>query len=638
MDSIDLGCEWLQTNRYGSFAMGTIDRIPRRKYHSLMCIREPGFGDPLNAVMDIGEYLEVDNSLYMLHAFEFSDRTEPKGFKHLKDFSFRPNPQWIYDVAGVKLERTLNFDDKRDIVRLHYSFRGITQPIRLRLRPFVACRSMHALTQENPFLNGGAREEAHNAVSFQFYEALPRVFMRVSGHDYHFNPQGGWVNSLCYNTERARGYPFSEDLYFPGDFEVTLSEDVSIVFELSTESLEKVPKEGPMSLPKPAPLSSFVNKLEWAGEQYLITTKKGFHSVIAGYPWFGHWGRDTFISLPGLCLESGDPAEVREAMTILQGYGDLIVDGLTKTGIVCAFPEKGLIMTGIDTPLLYIRAVQMLRELSPTSGYGEFMPVVCRILNALRKGADQRVNVSVDGGLWVQPGPWAVTWMDVLKDGQPVTPRAGFAVDINALFFNAVHFALDWAEVHDVSFARDWAPVLEKAQQFFVRRFWSEERGYLADSHNGHVADFSLRPNQLWALALPNSPISREAGARILEVVKKELVTPVGLRTLARSDSRYQGSYRGSHGERDSAYHQGTVWPWLIGIYADALYKVHGASRMKEEISPILKRLATHLDQEACLGQISEVFDGDAPHSPGGAPAQAWSVAEILRIAKRMTL
>jgi len=633
MESVDRSCEWLQANRYGSFAMGSIDRIPRRKYHSLLCIREPGIGDPLNTILDVGEYIESDETLFMLHSFDFGNRVEPKGFTHLKNFQFRPFPIWDYEVNGTHVQRSVQMDHERDAVRIHYVFSKVKSPLRIRLRPFVLSRPFHELTQANPFLNGGAVQQG-DTYKFGFYQDNPSILMRVVGALAQYSPKGEWVEKLHYSQEKERGYPFIEDTYVPGEFALELTKDTEFYFEIGRELIGD-PKLAFAKAPAPDLRYSLTGKLEWAAEQYLLTTRKGFNSIIAGYPWFGDWGRDTFISLAGMCIENG---ELDKADKILSGYADKLVEGLTKQGIVCAFPETGLIMTGIDTPLLFIRAVQQLRERSQPEGFRKFMPIVCKILNALRNGADKRVHVSIDGGLFVEPGPWAVTWMDVLLNGQPVTSRSGFAVDTNALFYNALNFAMDWASVNDQEFVQQWSDVLEKAEAGFQKRFWSDQYGFLADSNDGTSADFSLRPNQLWAIALPYSPLSRDQGAKVLDAIRKDLVTPVGLRTLSPKDPKYIGTYRGAQSDRDRAYHQGTVWPWLLGIYADAMTKIHGASAMKAELRPVVERLAVHLEYEGCLGHISEVFDGDAPHAHGGTPAQAWSTAEVLRVVRGMQL
>ncbi|MCM2324087.1 MAG: amylo-alpha-1,6-glucosidase [Oligoflexia bacterium] len=638
MRKVDPACEWLETNRFGSFAMGSVDRIPRRKYHSLLTVREPGHGEALNVLVDIGEYLQFSGSedrLYMLNAFDFGDRVEPKGFNHLVQFTSNPHPRWVYEIDGLRLERVVQLDSKTDTVRVLYAVKGVQKPLRLRLRPFAACRPIHALTRENPFLNGAVQNEGPGSseVSFGFYDKLPRIRMRVRGANARFLSRGEWVRDVFHAAEKERGYPAHEDLYAPGEFEIELTQDATFAFEAGIGQLAE---ELPVGLPKDSSPRTLIGKLEAAGEKFLISTKGGFQSVIAGYPWFGHWGRDTFISLPGLCLETGD---VKRASGILESYGELIVEALQTRGIVCDFPDKGLILTGLDVPLLYIRAVQLHAARATRTGFSGFMPIVCRILNGLRHGVDKRVRVTDDGGIYVQPGPWTTTWMDVLTNGQPVTPRAGFAVDINALFYNAVQFAVEWAKVNDAAFAAEWGPLAERAEQAFLERFWSDDYGYLADCVSGDSkaagawTDFSLRPNQLWAVALPYSPLNRSRSELVVAAVRKDLLTPVGLRTLSPSDPKYRGRYSGGPESRDAAYHQGTVWPWLLGIYADAVHKVDGVEKLKQELEPIFKRLAAHMEGEGCLGQLSEVFDGEAPHSPGGTPAQAWSVAEVLRAA-----
>ncbi|MCM2278847.1 MAG: amylo-alpha-1,6-glucosidase [Oligoflexia bacterium] len=636
MKKFDPECEWLEANPFGSFAMGSVDRIPRRKYHSLLTVREPRQGETLNVLAELGEYIDSGDRLFMLGAFDFGDRVEPKGYSHLREFSWDPHPRWVYDIDGARLERVVRLDRKTDSVHVSYAVRAGARPLRIRLRPFIACRPWHALTRENPFLNGASRDEGDGELSFGFYESMPRVRMRVRGAVNRFVRRsefgGEWVRGVFHSVERERGYDAIEDFYAPGEFELDVEGDASFTFEAG---LGPLPQEASVKPPKEASARTLIERLEQAGEKYLISTKKGFRSVIAGYPWFGHWGRDTLLCLPGLCLQSGD---VRTAAGILESYGPLIVEALTTRGIVCDFPEKGLILTGIDVPLLYIRAVQAHAERATRTGFSEFMPIVCRILDALRSGADQRVRITEDGGLSVQDGPWATTWMDVLADGRPVTPRSGFAVEINALFFNALRFALEWAREHDKGFAARWEPIAERAEEGFLGRFWSEERGYLADCVSEAGPDFSLRPNQLFAVGLPHSPLGRDRSVRVVEAVREALLTPVGLRTLATEDPKYRGRYSGGQAGRDSAYHQGTVWPWLLGIYADAVLKAEGLQRMRKDLEPVIQRLASHLEHEGCLGQIAEVFDGDAPHAAGGAPAQAWSVAEVLRVAYALKL
>lgn len=639
-----LSCEWIETNGAGSYAMGTVDRIPRRKYHSLLAIREPGRGEPFNALLDVGESVQSQQKTVKLLGFSFGNTVESEGANHLTEFLHRPHPQWSYSVGGTTLRRTVELDPARDTVRLNYqvTIDPNEAPVTVCLRPYLAQRPIHWLTRANPFLNGAIHFEA-GGIFMQPYPDLPPLHLSIRGQDARFELDGVWIRNLFYEQEQQRGYDAREDTYTPGQFRLELNEDCSFTLSVGTE---REPKRRQVLRARSRARSpkTFVARLELAAERYLATTRQGFHSIIAGYPWFGHWGRDAFVSLPGLCLEQ---AAVAEAEAILSSYGRPMGEWMRAHGAVCAIPELGLIMTGVDTPLLFARAVQMTEEYAPRSRHGVFMPIVCNLLEALRAGADRRVKVTVDGGLYVEPGPWAMTWMDAMVGGVPVTPRHGFAVDLNALFHNAASFALRWAEAQKGqewrAFAETWAPLVEAGGPSFLRRFWSEERGYLADCHagteNSPGADGGLRPNQLWALALPFSPLGPELeriGTRCLERIRAELVTPVGLRTLAPSDPKYRGSYGGDQRRRDEAYHQGTVWPWLLGIYADSVQLILGQKAAQAEVEPILDRLDEHMEHEACLGQISELFSGDAPHAPGGAPAQAWSVAETLRAAKRI--
>ncbi|MGB5545411.1 MAG: amylo-alpha-1,6-glucosidase, partial [Polyangiales bacterium] len=239
-----------------------------------------------------------------------------------------------------------------------------------------------------------------------------------------------------------------------------------------------------------------------------------------------------------------------------------------------------------------------------------------------------------NGFLFVDQGPWALTWMDALVDGWPVTPRQGYAVDLNALWLSGLTTALRWAKKLRPDFVENWGETTKKLSDHFEAKFWLQDEGFLTDTHNGHHPDGQLRPNQLWALSLPGVPIDKVRKKQALAAVRDKLLTPVGLRTLSPDDPSYQPLYRGGQTERDRAYHQGTVWPWLLGLYADAVEAIHGPEAVTEEMMPVLASLCAHLRTEGCIGQIGEVFDGDAPHRPGGTPAQAWSVAEVLRVAK----
>ncbi|MGK5089341.1 amylo-alpha-1,6-glucosidase [Bdellovibrionota bacterium FG-2] len=631
--------EWLQTNQTGSFAMSCVDRIPRRKYHSLLTIREPGFGEPLHAISEVAETFQTQpdaqgvRETFFLHSFNFEAQIHPHGFTHLEKFSYVPRPVWRYRVGEVQIERTLELDPNQDITRITYAFSGITKPSTLTLEPLITCRPWHRTTKHNPFLDGCVQYE-NDGVSLQPYSPLPRLYFKVSGKPSVFNMGGRWLKNVFYSIENERGYPATDDLFGPGSFQVQIDTDCEITLhcgaqELSTSLPTKEKKLRP-SFSEPA--------LKRAASQFLITKKSGHHSVIAGYPWFEDWDRDTLLSLPGLCLATG---RFKHAKSVLSELGaryqkQLIPNAPTISGI----PQNLM----IDAPLLFIRAVQLLGEATDIKQIHSLMPAVISILNSFKNGMDPRIEVRPGAGFFVTAGPYAATWMDVVWNGKPLTPRHGFAVDLNALFYNAVHFAMDWAQHNHTDptaapFIKNWSPILDGAKHAFMKRFWSEDHGYLADTNSSDEeqdADLSLRPNQLWAIALKYSAVPAKEAGRMLEKIRSELLTPVGLRTLSSHDIRYRGHYSGDPEHRDHAYHQGTVWPWLIGIYADAVTNIQGPEKMRKDLTPVLERLGLHFAEEGCLGQISEVFDGDTPHTPNGTPAQAWSVAEVLRAYKMM--
>lgn len=622
--------EWLEANGSGSFAMGCADRVPRRKYHSHFTIRDNGVGEAINILAELGETVATAGKVYLLYNLDFKNDIFPLGYQHLVSFSSDPYPCWQYQLDEIHLTRFLRMDRDRDTVRVRYDISGVKEPIKLVLDPLLCCRPIHRLAKENPFLNGAIDFGSnHNEIAIEPYAGVPRLFMKVAGAKAEFIPAGRWDKPVYYKFEEERGYEAMEDLYSPGVFHVEIASDASIVFAISTTKIEDRPDfETDRST---SVAGDIAGNLSRAAEKYLITKHGGLHTVVAGYPWFGDRARDALISLPGLCLETGNHAQAR---MILEDFGDLFMRGMSPD----LSGGNDQIQNGlIDSPLLYIRAVQLLGQRSGKSAIRAFMPIVYHLLNRFKNSQDGRIQVTSDGGLFLGPGAAPMTWMNVTRDDRQVTPRVGFVIEANALFYNAVHFALDWAEDNThVDFLKTWKPLMEDAEAAFMARFWSIESGYLADTFDGSVQDVSLRPNQLWALALPYSAVPLSQATRALEKIRAELLTPVGLRTLARQDPRYRGVCEGKPHERDMAYHQGSVWPWLIGIYADAVAKVYGLDRSGAEVRPIINRIVTQARSRACVGHIPELYDGDEPHHPRGAPAQAWSIAETLRVVAKI--
>jgi predicted glycogen debranching enzyme len=608
--------EWLETSPFGSFAFGCVDRRLRRKYHSLLTVREPGRGDAWNVLAEVREYLTIGDQRALL-----CDPLTGLGEAELRAFDAYPCAVHRYRLFDVEVERYVRFG-QHDQVELHYTVRGARAPLTIELEPLLRCRDVHALTFENPFLDGSftrSRDEFH----MMPYAGMPAVAFRVDGCDVRLMRSGTWLNGVEYETEAERGYAAREDLFSPGRFLLELQGDASFTLVVGLHQLARSRAVAPVD---DEPRLSFRQKLERAARQFVMQTHSGTAAIVAGYPWFGAWGRDTLISLPAIYLATGD---FERSAAVLDGMLNARIDGLVPN--IPALGDNGANNCSVDATLLFVRAVQLLGTHAGRDRIERFMPAVCELLEALADARDGRMRLDRGVGVWTERGSWALTWMDAMIDGRPVTPRAGYAVEVDALAYNAAHFATEWAAAHRPLFARAFRTRLRTAEADFIRRYWDDARGYLADSHDGERADSSLRPNQLFACGLPFSPLPLPMAKSALEAVTQELLVPAGLRTLAPRDRNYRGRYGGNQRARDLAYHQGTVWPWLVGIYADAVVRLQGRAQLEERLAPLFSFFAQHIAREGCIGQLAEVFAGDYPHPWNGTPAQAWSVAEVYR-------
>ncbi len=619
--------EWLATNAHGSFAMGTIDRCPRRKYHSLLTVREPGEGEPLNVVAEVEEWFRIGDDNIALHSYDWGDTIEPRGVEHLA--RFEPLPRWTYRVRGMTVTRELWLEERADAVWIRYSIEGAAEPVDLRLRPLIRCRPLHELTFANPFMNGEltTEEDGSLRVTMHPYEGLPDLVMSLHGVRGAFRADGHWYEGVHYEWERARGYDDAEDLFTPGEFRVPVQHDGAFSIRIGTAPPPS--HEAQVLSTVLGGRRSFVQELEDAADAFVVELDGARSGIIAGYPWFGEWSRDALIALPGLCLARND---VDRALDVLESLA-----ARRERGLIPNIPKSGDIPSNaesIDATLLFLRATALVSKRSRSRRLTELQNTCFELIDAIGEGADSRVQVDDQGFLFVDHGPWALTWMDALVDGQAVTPRTGYAVDLNALWLFGLQTALRWAKKARPAFVDRWGETAKKLADHFEEKFWLQAQGFLTDTHDGNHPDGKLRPNQLWALALPGIPLDKSHKRRALDAVRTKLLTPVGLRTLSPDDPDYRPFYRGGQVERDRAYHQGTVWPWLLGLYADAASAIEGPRAAAEEMMPVLTALSAHLRTEGCIGQIGEVFDGEAPHRPGGAPAQAWSVSEVLRVAK----
>jgi predicted glycogen debranching enzyme len=622
--------EWLVTNDAGSFAIGCVDRIPRRQYHAALTVREPPQGETLNLLVDVVEIIEVGDARFLLAADGYD--VAPAGVAVAERVSFTTGRSvvWVYRCGDMTVQRELALMPDTDTVVLRYRFSGtqfstVVTPVAVQLIPLLRCRPWHTLTHSNPFLNGAVAPEGVGFV-MQPYPETPKVHCSLTGVTSRFELEGCWHGNVRYPMERERGYDDSEDVFSPGAWLFTVDAktvDADANIELRIGEACSAPSVALEPCAQEELLDS-------AADCYLMHSRSGAEAIVAGFPWFGAWGRDTMIALRGLCLDRGC---AERALPILDYHLAHRINGLIPN----ILPVGGVPAdtNALDATLLCIRAVQQVAEALGSDAVMQWMPAVCEMLDVIGDGSDGRFHVMENGLLCIAPEHGAMTWMDAQCDGRPVTPRHGLVVEINALWLNGLQFAVDWARDADPAFVWRWFDRLATGLDAFQSTFWLPSLGYLADTvEPGAEPTGSLRPNQLWALALPTGLVDDDVALSVLDIVEHELLTPVGLRTLSPHDPAYCGRYHGEQRQRDLAYHNGTVWPWLLGIYADAALCYQGKQTTEELLTPVLERLEQHLFTEGCIGQISEVFDGDAPHACGGAPAQAWSVAELIHVMK----
>jgi predicted glycogen debranching enzyme len=632
--------EWLETNPLGSFSFACVDRKLRRKYHTLLTVRDPGRGDPWNLLAETRETLSLAGETITL-VDPLSDAHEDT----LCAFSASPHATHRYRAGGIEIERSVRLG-ARDQVEIRYRLieAPASTPLTLTIEPLLLCRPLHALTQENPFLDGTC-VKLGDEVRMLPYAGMPAIALRVYGAQATFEEHGAWSRVGAYSWEAARGYPASESLFSPGRFTVSLEPAAELTFVVGLHRVE-----APASFCSSADTQASTAReqaeaapetsappLARAAAQFFAESTQHEHGIIAGYPWSSVQSRDALLALPGVYLATGS---WESAEQVLSSLVKARVHGLiANTPALFGSRAEARASTGgarSDTPsvlasLLFAYTVQWFKSVLGEPRVAGFMPIVCELLESLAEGNDPRARFERGVGVYTEPGPHSLTWMDASVDGRAVTPRAGYAVELDALAYNAVHFACAWADDKRPGFARAFRNRLRNAEGEFVRRYWDDARGYLADGHDGEQPDPRLRPNQLWALALPYRPISNAMAHAALHAVTRDLWTPLGLRTLSPHDPDYRGRYAGDHAARERATHQGSVWPALTGLYADATLATLGEPALATHVSPILQRIATHMTGEGCIGQVSELFDGDAPHRAGGAPACAVSVAELYR-------
>lgn len=621
-----LAREIIRTNRAGSYSSTTIVGCNTRKYHGLLVCPIDEFGGERHVLLSSLDVTVVNNDRSFntgIRKYK-GDYFSPRGHKYIEDFEVETIPVRIYRVGNVilKQERLLVHYEEQYLAR--FTIVEASEPMKLQIQPFLAFRNIHQLTHANLVANTKI-DFIQNGIRSKMYEGFPWLNMQFS-KKVEFVHVPDWYRGVEYPEEQKRGYDYSEDLFSPGFFELEAKKGDVIVFSASTkeEKTSGLKAKFTRTVDGKIPRNNFINCLRNAAQQF-IEKRHGMTLIIAGYPWFGSWGRDTFIALPGLAL-------ARHRLSLYQEVLDTQIKKL-RNGL---FPNMGDInnpaYNSVDASLWFFWSVQQYLENGGKDAWTRYGEAAKSILYAYRDGTAFNIQMRENGLIYADAPGKALTWMDAVVSGIPVTQRKGYAVEINALWYNAVCFALAMADkVKDKKFIKDFSHLPELIKKSFHEIFCDHNRGFLADYVNDEEGkNYFVRPNMVIATSLPYTMLDKEQMKRVLDIADKELVTPRGLRTLSPGNKFYQGTYRGNQEERDKAYHNGTVWPWLFGPFCEGWLRVYGEQGVAK-----VKKLIFGLEEvmsEHGVSTISEIYDGDPPHAPNGSISQAWSVAEVLRI------
>ncbi|MHC4553566.1 MAG: amylo-alpha-1,6-glucosidase, partial [Planctomycetota bacterium] len=591
------------------------------------------------------ETIATDDYSTSLSNFEFDRTIHPKGYEHLLEFSRDLGVHFEYNLGMCSLSKSIYLLPDSDIVALVYDFSNVREQFEFSLRPFAAMRDFHSLQNAKAALHSVWNEKLLTIHGEQ--PETGQLVMRCDPMRFEQSPE--WWHRFMYRVEHKRGQDCYEDLWSPGQFKRTIEGPEQIVFwaalypdQQLQDTLEELELETAMDaialheqelLVGADTTDPHAQKLFLAAGQLVIERvieDEVTPTILAGYPWFLDWGRDTFIALEGLCLSTG---RYDSAWGVLKTFAKAVSEGMIPN----RFDDYGNDphYNSIDASMWFVHAAfQYLKVTGESMNFSlKLLPAIKWIMDSYRKGTRFGIHADTDRLITGGDVDTQLTWMDAKFDGIAFTPRYGKAVEVNALWYSNLCCLADYYRRKKSDSMHFYNEIAEQVRLSFQEAFWNEELGYLNDCIlPPDNADTSLRPNQIFAVSLPYSPLPIEQQKKVVTAVEKDLLTPHGLRSLSPNDPRYKGRYQGYQGNRDAAYHQGTVWGFLIGPFVEAYLKVHGFDPIsKRQCRGFLLPLLKHLDEQACLGSISEIFDGNEPHTPRGTFSQAWSVSEVLR-------
>ncbi len=649
--------EWIVTNGLGSYASSTVPGINTRKYHGLLVAALNPPGDRTVCLSKVDEDVIVGGYTYRLGSNEFQNAIYPDGYKLIKQFSLDPYPTYLFNAGEVVVKKTVFLPQQKNaVVVLYHAANKSRHDAKMRLYPLLTCRYYHTVIDRMRIPLNFTQESNSSDSRVSFMRPEATVVCRVT--EGSFIEGLNWIDRLHYRDESSRGEADFDDCFQPGYFELQLPEGTEKEFAF-TCAVSHEPQEAKVILDSigdtapevktaltlelqnkedllenfyhshPAvPNSDWLNWILLAADSFMVQNGEGRKAVIAGYHWFEPWGRDTFISLPGLLLVTGRFSDAKDILRNFMRYlkGGMIPNFVAdKTGVP--------VYNTVDGTLWYVNAV--LQYLKYTGDFNfvktELWEKLQEIIENHKRGTMFSIRLDTDGLLMHGP---RLTWMDAVVEGDMITPRAGKAVEIQALWYNTLlTMELLAAEFGDNNLRGQYAAMAEQTRRSFNEKYWNPRCGCLYDVLEPNGVDASIRPNQIFAVSLDYSMLNKEMSRRVVDVVNRELVTPYGLRTLSFDDPKFVGKCEGDRRSRDTAYHNGTIWPWLLGPYVTAQLKVNDYSEQarKQALENLILPLFTVGIHQGGLGTINEIYDCDPPNAPRGCISQAWSVAEPLR-------
>lgn len=622
--------EWIETNGIGGYASGTVSGAHSRRYHGLLVAAMHPPVDRMVVISKLEETIVLGSERFELSANQYPGAIHPAGFQFLSEFYRELFPEFIFKVNDIELKKTIACIDGENTTVIIYEVINASKKFVMELLPLYACRDFHNTSHANDYIASQYLFQ-DGLLRTVNYQGCPEVFISVPNSK--FEERKDWYHHFEFEVERSRGLDFQEDLYTHGKFLVELQKGSKLGIIISTNDptgrdphrLITTEKKRRNLLVKNVK-GDALKKLTLAADQFIVSRGK-LKTIIAGYHWFSDWGRDTMIALPGLCLTT---SRFDDAKNILLAFSNSVSEGMLPN----RFPDNGEEpeYNTIDATLWFFHAIYKYYQYTTDKIFIQsILPCLKEIIEWHYKGTRYNIHVDTDGLLTGGQEGVQLTWMDAKVGDWVVTPRRGKSVEINALWYNALCI-MDflYRELENPAEAQEYKMKARIVSYSFNEKFWNESGEYLFDVVDNEFRDDSIRPNQLYAVALPFQLLSDEREKKIFQLVTQHLFTPRGLRSLSPNHPDYKAFYEGDPWQRDGAYHQGTVWSFLIGIYIDSLIKVNGIAG-KSEATTILNNFISHLD-EAGIGTVSEIFDAALPHTPRGCIAQAWGVAELLRV------